>query len=196
MTKKLARLHLFEHLQGRNQPTSNGLRRELRHYAKGDEMGTYKIVRFKFHGDKETARTGLTLEEAKAHCNDPDTRGDGWFDGYTEEKPIRCYSCGDGATYIPPAGTMSIDADIVHAVVDSIRHREQQEINSNSAERATLEERHGQVWDTEEMVKEYDVLQYVAPYVVVERKSDRRKGSFQFQHYPRYYFNWEVGTNE
>jgi hypothetical protein len=42
-------------------------------------------VRFKFDGDNEVVRTGLTLDEAQEHCNDPDTRGDGWFDGYTAE---------------------------------------------------------------------------------------------------------------
>jgi hypothetical protein len=46
---------------------------------------TYCIVRFKFDGDNEVVRTGLTLDEAQEHCNDPDTRGDGWFDGYTAE---------------------------------------------------------------------------------------------------------------
>ena len=63
---------------------------------------TYKIVRFysdpKF--EKEIVRTGLSLEEAQAHCNDPETsyltatsseaeyltalRGP-WFDGFTSE---------------------------------------------------------------------------------------------------------------
>lgn len=48
-------------------------------------MTTYPIVRFRFQGDNEVVQTGLTLEEAQEHCNDPDTQGDGWFDGYTEE---------------------------------------------------------------------------------------------------------------
>ncbi len=48
-------------------------------------METYKIIRFRF---KETCRVmqrGLTLEEAQEHCENPDSSGDGWFDGYTEE---------------------------------------------------------------------------------------------------------------
>jgi len=55
-------------------------------------MTTYKIIRFQFQGDKEVIRTGLTLEEAQAHCQRDDTHGgstdDGsaWFDGYEEEK--------------------------------------------------------------------------------------------------------------
>ena len=52
-------------------------------------MTTYKIVRFYAPGqnkDNETMQTGLTLEEAQEHCQDPDTRVSGvYFDGYTEE---------------------------------------------------------------------------------------------------------------
>ena len=64
---------------------------------------SYKIVRNYFNSDKwprRTIETGLTLEEAQEHCQDPETssstcqlarnvrrteeRGP-WFDGYTEE---------------------------------------------------------------------------------------------------------------
>jgi len=48
-------------------------------------MTSYKIIRHRFNGGKRTIITGLTLEQAQAHCNDPKTRGDGWFDGYTTE---------------------------------------------------------------------------------------------------------------
>lgn len=48
-------------------------------------MKTYKIIRFRFGKETITIQTGLTLEEAQAHCQDDKTRGDGWFDGYTEE---------------------------------------------------------------------------------------------------------------
>ena len=51
---------------------------------------TYKIVR-KYKDmnhpdhDKEI-KTGLTREEAKEHCKDPDTKEDGvWFDCFYEE---------------------------------------------------------------------------------------------------------------
>jgi len=49
-------------------------------------MTTYKIVRF--YVDNRPARVikkGLTLEEAKKHCNDPKTAGKTFFDGYAEE---------------------------------------------------------------------------------------------------------------
>lgn len=50
-------------------------------------MATYKIVRL-YHDINKRGRaikSGLTLQEAQAHCNDPSTRGDGWFDGYQQE---------------------------------------------------------------------------------------------------------------
>ena len=46
---------------------------------------TYKIIRMRFKGSPRTIKTGLTLEQAQAHCRDPKTHGEGWFDGYTEE---------------------------------------------------------------------------------------------------------------
>lgn len=47
---------------------------------------TYKIVRFRFEGENSVVERGLTLDEAQAHCERDDTHGDGWFDGYEEEK--------------------------------------------------------------------------------------------------------------
>jgi len=47
---------------------------------------TYKIIRFyEDSRANEVMDTGLTLEDAQAHCEDPDTHGDGWFDGYETE---------------------------------------------------------------------------------------------------------------
>ena len=46
---------------------------------------TYKILRFRFNGEPEVIKTGLTLREAQAHCQRADTRGNGWFDAYTAE---------------------------------------------------------------------------------------------------------------
>jgi len=64
-------------------------------------MQTYKIIRFRFEDKNAEMRaklrggrpdgrvlpvkTGLTLEEAQAHCQREDTHGDGWFDGYEAE---------------------------------------------------------------------------------------------------------------
>ena len=68
-----------------------------------DPNGKYKIVRFYFKGRSRTIKRGLTLEQAQAHCNDPETssrtctkaagkrrtqmRGP-WFDGFDDD--CRC----------------------------------------------------------------------------------------------------------
>ena len=43
---------------------------------------------------------------------------------------------------------------------------------------------------TEELSVEYEVLGFLAPFVVVKRKSDGVKGSMEFTHSPRRYFNF------
>ena len=58
------------------------------------------------------------------------------------------------------------------------------------AERKRLEAQYGQVWDAAQLAEDFEVLGFLAPYVVVKRRSDGRKGSFEFQHLPRFYFNF------
>ena len=57
------------------------------------------------------------------------------------------------------------------------------------AERQRLEARYGQIWDAGQLAKDFDVLGFMAPFVVVQRRSDGRKRSLEFQHLPRFYFN-------
>lgn len=74
---------------------------------------------------------------------------------------------------------------------EGIRRIEQCLLNVAADERAPLTERYGRVWDTKQLGTEYEVIGFLAPYVVVVRRTDGRKGSLQFQHQPRYYFNWQ-----
>jgi hypothetical protein len=61
----------------------------------------YKIVRMYQRGGKRTISKGLTLEQAQAHCHDPETSSrtckkaanvrrtktkGPWFDGYEQER--------------------------------------------------------------------------------------------------------------
>lgn len=60
---------------------------------------TYSIVRMSFKDGRRTIETGLTLDEARQHCNDPETSSrtcspevelaetmaGPWFDGYEKE---------------------------------------------------------------------------------------------------------------
>jgi len=43
----------------------------------------------------------------------------------------------------------------------------------------------------EELLAEFDVTGFLAPFVVVTRKSDGRVGTMEFTHNPRVYFNFE-----
>lgn len=54
----------------------------------------------------------------------------------------------------------------------------------------TLKEEYGQVWNTEELQKDFEVLGFASPLVVVKRKADRVKGSLLFTHYPRFYYSF------
>lgn len=49
-------------------------------------MNTYSIVRFRQGEGRTVVATGLTLEEAQAHCRAEGSHGPGWFDGYTREQ--------------------------------------------------------------------------------------------------------------
>jgi len=62
-------------------------------------------------------------------------------------------------------------------------------------ERQRLEAQYGQVWDMAQLSVDFDVLGFIAPYVVVRRKSDSRKGSLEFQHHARFYFNFVLDTH-
>lgn len=57
--------------------------------------------------------------------------------------------------------------------------------------REALEAKHGRVWTTQELLEEFEVLGFSAPFVVVRRKADSVKGSLLFQHDPRLYFAFQ-----
>lgn len=63
-------------------------------------MSTYKITRIFASGEREEINSGVTLEEAKEHCSNPETSSrtatspeaialtaekGPWFDGFNEE---------------------------------------------------------------------------------------------------------------
>lgn len=74
---------------------------------------------------------------------------------------------------------------------EQVRRELVQEINSDAAkERAEAVAKHGVVWDTTELQRDFEVIGFLAPFVVVRRRSDGKKGSLMFQNSPRYYFSW------
>ncbi|MBL8794109.1 MAG: hypothetical protein JNM56_09395 [Planctomycetia bacterium] len=73
---------------------------------------------------------------------------------------------------------------------EPIRRAQLAEINATPGSREALEANYGQVWNTEELARDFEVLGFMAPYVVVRRKADDQLGSLAFQHDPRLYFGW------
>jgi hypothetical protein len=65
------------------------------------------------------------------------------------------------------------------------------QINAAPGSREYLEAKHGQVWDTSQLSEDFQVLGFMAPVMVVRRRSDGQKGSLYFQHSPRFYFGFE-----
>ena len=63
--------------------------------------------------------------------------------------------------------------------------------NDEELERKRLESKYGKIWNTNELGEDFTVNGFLAPYVSVKRKSDGKKGSLEFQHYPRFYFNFQ-----
>jgi hypothetical protein len=47
-----------------------------------------------------------------------------------------------------------------------------------------------QRWDTDQLREEFEVIGFMAPFVVVRRKADGVRGSMEFTHNPRFYFNF------
>jgi len=75
-----------------------------------------------------------------------------------------------------------------------IQHEIHAEIKSmdETSERTRLEAKYGvgNVWDTDEVTREFEIIGFMAPFVVAIRRSDNVKGSLTFQHEPRFYFNF------
>lgn len=78
----------------------------------------------------------------------------------------------------------------MHDPTENVRRQRLAEINSEAGERAELEQRYGAVWDTKELARDFVVIGFMAPIIVVQRKADGVKGSLEFQHQPRFYFNF------
>jgi hypothetical protein len=78
-----------------------------------------------------------------------------------------------------------------HDPTETPRREMIQEINAEPGSREALEKEHGQAWDTEEMRRDFEALGFLAPFILVRRRSDGVKGSLAFQHNPRLYYNFQ-----
>lgn len=79
----------------------------------------------------------------------------------------------------------------MHDETETLRRDRARELNTQpEITRESLEAKHGQVWDTKQLGEEFSVTGFMAPLVVVRRKSDGKLGSLEFTHMPRFYFNF------
>jgi len=74
---------------------------------------------------------------------------------------------------------------------ETLRRERLAEINLVPGSREDLEAKYGQVWDTDQLIEDFEAIGFMAPLVVVRRRSDGKKGSLEFQGNPRFYFSWQ-----
>lgn len=79
---------------------------------------------------------------------------------------------------------------LVHTA-ETIRMKQQHDINEDALPLEELQRRHGQVWDTKELSRDFSVTGFGAPLVVVTRRADQKVGSLYFQHHPRFYWGFQ-----
>lgn len=75
---------------------------------------------------------------------------------------------------------------------ENIRRQRVNEINLQPGSREALEAQYGQVWDTSQMQDEFEAIGFMAPLIVVRSRFTGKKGSLEFQHNPRFYFNFQA----
>ena len=74
---------------------------------------------------------------------------------------------------------------------EAARRERLAKINAEPGSREALAAQYGQVWDTQQLAQDFEVIGFLAPLVVVRRKADGMKGSLEFQHGPpRLYFSF------
>lgn len=69
-------------------------------------------------------------------------------------------------------------------------HRHMIETGQPHADLADVQEHGEQTWDTQALQRDFEVLNFAAPFVVVRRRSDGVTGSLEFTNVPRRYFAW------
>lgn len=85
----------------------------------------------------------------------------------------------------------------MHDPTEGVRRALVEAINSEvegysyQEERLRLVEKYGEVWDTEEVSRDFVIEGFLAPFVVATHKETRKRGCLMFQHSPRFYFLWE-----
>lgn len=74
---------------------------------------------------------------------------------------------------------------------EAIRRELVAQINLVPGSREALEAQHGKVYDTSELQEEFQPLGFLAPFILVHRRSDGVRGSLMFQNSPRFYYGFK-----
>ena len=136
-------------------------------------------------------------EESQDHQDE----GYGEDPGDCDDDVARCSSCGDPIPDTesepvdedgkPMCGNCFFDCFEVCTVCGGVTPKDDFDLRGcRHCVRKSLEAAHGQVWDTAQLQEDFTVQGFLAPCVVVTRKSDGAKGSMEFTHMPRFYFDF------
>jgi hypothetical protein len=87
-------------------------------------------------------------------------------------------------------------SDEIDRLAEQLRRQVARTINAEPPDRASLEEIHGRVWNPQEVARDFELIYFEAPFVVVRRRSDRQLGSMKFRHEPRFYFDFVPADEE
>ncbi len=71
-----------------------------------------------------------------------------------------------------------------------IRMELAKQLDGGSADREKLEKEFGQVWDTKELMLDFQIDGFAHPFVVVKRRTDNVVGTVVFQHSPRLFYSF------
>jgi len=74
--------------------------------------------------------------------------------------------------------------------VNAVTRDEENKPRTAEDVRKDLEASYGQVYNTSELCETFEALGFAAPFVIVRRRSDNVKGSLEFTHGPRFYYNF------
>ena len=62
--------------------------------------------------------------------------------------------------------------------------------------RAELVDGFGAAWDTMELTRDFEVHSFMAPFVMVTRRVDGVRGTMQFDHRPRFYYDFKPSEKD
>lgn len=74
--------------------------------------------------------------------------------------------------------------------MDELEQAQRRELATARHDAIGAIDRGEQVWDTDELRQDFEVVGFMAPFVVVQRRSDGVRGTLKFNHSPRIYFGW------